>query len=118
MNMRVSETFVALFSTTPVPTGVADESSAPVELAMVPPEQPAVFPLIQVPPVPVTVKLPEVLDSMMPLEPPFAETVVSETASGVVLLARVISTAVAPEVLIVPLVIVSVCVLSVANKPL
>jgi len=116
--MRVSETFVALFSTTPVPTGVADESSAPVELAMVPPEQPAVFALVQVPPVPVTVKLPEVLDSMMPLEPPFAETVVSETASGVVLLARVISTAVAPEVLIVPLVIVSVCVLSVANKPL
>ena len=115
--MRVSETLVALFSTMPVPTGVADESSAPVELAMVPPEQPAVFPLMQVPPVPVTVKLPEVLDSMIPLEPPLAETVVSETARGVVLLARVISTAVAPEVLTVPLGTVMVPVLSVASKP-
>ena len=103
MNMRVSETFVALFSTTPVPTGVADESSAPVALAMVPPEQPAVFPLMQVPPVPVMVKLPEVLDSMIPLGPPLAETVVSETLSGVVPLARVISTAVAPLVVTVPL---------------
>ena len=117
--MRVSETFVALFSTTPVPAGVADESSAPVLLAMVPPEQPAVFPLIQVPPVPVTVKLPEVFDSMMPLVPPVAETEVSETASGVVLLARVISTAVdpGPEVLTVPLGIVIVWVLSVASRP-
>src|SRR6185369_7920589 len=117
MNMRVSETFVALFSTTPVPTGVADESSAPVLLAIVPPEQPAVFALVQVPPVPVMVKLPEVLDSMMPLGPPLADTVVSETASGVVLLARVISTAVAPEVLTVPLGMVIVWVLSVASKP-
>src|ERR1051325_1557997 len=120
MNMRVSETFVALFSTTPVPTGVADESSAPVELAMVPPEQPAVFALVQVPPVPVMVKLPEVLDSMIPLVPPLAETVVSETFRGVVLGApRVISTAVdpAPEVVIVPLGIVMVPLLSVASRP-
>ena len=117
MNMRVRETLVALFSTMPVPTGVAVESSAPVALAIVPPEQPAVFPLMQVPPVPVIVKLPEVLDSMIPLDPPLAVTVVSETASGVVLLPRVISTAVAPEVLIVPLVMVIVCVLSVASKP-
>jgi hypothetical protein len=117
MNMRVSETFVALFSTTPVPTGVADESSAPVPLAMVPPEQPAVFALVQVPPVPVTVKLPEVLDSMIPRDPPLAETVVSETLSGVVLEARVISTAVPFVVLIVPVVVVIVCVLSVASNP-
>ena len=103
--MRVSETFVALFSTMPVPMGAADESSAPVELAMVPPEHPLVFALVQVPPVPVMVKLPEVPDSMIPLVPPLAETVVSETVSGVVPLPRVISTAVdpAPEVLIVPL---------------
>src|SRR5215216_5989853 len=102
MNIRVRETFVALFSTMPVPTGVADESSAPVALAIEPPEQPAVFPLMQVPPVPVMVKLPEVLDSMIPLGPPLAETVVSETDSGVVPPpARVISTAVAPEVLTV-----------------
>jgi hypothetical protein len=117
MNMRVSETFVALFSTMPVPIGVAVESSAPVVLAMVPPEQPAVFAFVQVPPVPVTVKLPEVLDSMMPLVPPLAETLVSETESGVVLLARVISTAVLVVVLIVPLVVVMVWVLSVASRP-
>src|SRR6185369_6081490 len=118
MNMRVRETFVALFSTMPVPTGVADESSAPVVLAMVPPEQPAVFALVQVPPVPVMVKLPEVLDSMIPLDPPLAETVVSETASGVVLLARVISTAVPFVVVTVPLGMVMVWVLSVASNPL
>ena len=111
MNIRVSETFVALFSTMPVPTGVADESSAPVMVAMVPPEQPAVLALVQVPPVPVTVKLPEVLDSMIPLVPPVAVTLVSETASGVVRPPeRVISTAVdpAPEVVTVPLGIVMV----------
>ena len=108
--MRVNETFVALFNTTPVPTGVADESSAPVALAIVPPEQPAVFALVQVPPVPVTVKLPEVPDSIMPRVPPEAETVVSETLKGVVPLPRVISTAVdpAPEVVTVPLGIVIV----------
>jgi len=115
--MRVSETFVALFSTMPVPIGVADESSAPVALAIVPPVQPLVLALVQVPPVPVIVKLPEVLDSMIPRDPPLAETVVSDTASGVVRLARVISTAVAPEVLMVPLVVVIVCVLSVASRP-
>ena len=119
MNMRVRETFVALFSTMPVPTGVADESSAPVVLAMVPPEQPAVFALVQVPPVPVMVKLPEVPDSMIPLGPPLAETVVNETVSGVVPAARVISTAVdpAPEVVIVPLGMVMFWVLSVASRP-
>ena len=114
----MSETFVALFSTMPVPTGVAVELSAPVVPAMVPPEQPAVFALVQVPPVPVMVKLPEVLDSMIPLDPPLAETVVSETASGVVLLARVISTAVLVVVVMVPLVIVIVVVLSVARRAL
>src|ERR1051325_6218125 len=117
MNMRVRETLVALFNTMPVPTGVAVESSAPVELAMAPPEQPAVFALVQVPPVPVMVKLPEVLDSMIPLDPPLAETLVSETASGVVLLARVISTAVFVVVLMVPLVVVIVLLLSVASRP-
>ena len=101
----------------PVPIGVADESSAPVALAMVPPEQPLVLALVQVPPVPVMVKLPEVLDSMIPLGPPLAETLVNETASGVVLLARVISTAVAPDVLTLPLAVVIVLVLSVASRP-
>jgi hypothetical protein len=45
---------------------------------------------------------------MIPLDPPLAETVVSETARGVVLLERVISTAVLVVVLMVPLVVVIV----------
>ena len=69
-------------------------------------------------PSPVTVKLPLVLVRTIPFGPPVVETLVSETASGVVLLARVISTAAAPLVLMVPLVTVMVCVLSVANSPL
>ena len=55
-----------------------------------------------------TVKLPLVLVSTMPLGPPVVETLVSETASGVVLLARVISTATLLLVLTVPLVAVMV----------
>jgi len=46
-----------------------------------------------------------------------AETLVNEIASGVVPLARVISTAIAPLVVIAPLVEVIVLVLSVASRP-
>src|SRR5262249_13913880 len=70
-------------------------------------------------PSPVIVKLPEVLDRTMPSAPPFAETLVSETARGVVPLLRVIWTAgpVAPE-LMAPLVVVIVPELSVETNPL
>ena len=52
-------------------------------------------PVPSVVPVPLTVKLPLVLRSFMPLGAPLAETLVSDITSGVVLEARVISTAVA-----------------------
>src|SRR5262249_12368292 len=70
-------------------------------------------------PSPVIVKLPDVLDRTRPFAPPLAETLVSETARGVVPLLRVIWTAgpVAPE-LMAPLVIVIVPELSVATNPL
>jgi len=55
---------------------------------------------------------------MIPLGAPLLETLVSTIANGVVLDARVISTAVPVVVPIVPLVAVIVWVLSVANKPL
>jgi hypothetical protein len=54
---------------------------------------------------------------MMPFGAPLLETLVSDTANGVVLEARVISTAVPVVVLIVPLVVVIVLVLSVASNP-
>jgi hypothetical protein len=54
---------------------------------------------------------------LIPLAPPFAATLVRETASGVVLLDRVISSAIAPLAVIVPLGIVIVLVLSVASRP-
>jgi hypothetical protein len=53
----------------------------------------------------------------MPFTPPSDETLVNDITSGVVPLARVISTAVAPVLLIVPLVVVIVLLLSVASKP-
>ena len=67
--------------------------------------------------VPVTVKLPLVFVKMMPLVPPLADTLVSETTSGVVALLLVIWTATLVVVVIAPLVIVMVLVLSVASKP-
>src|SRR5689334_7227133 len=63
------------------------------------------------------VKLPFVLVRTIPPVPPLAETLVSETVSGVVLLPRVISTATAPVVVTEPLGIVMFAVLSVASKP-
>ena len=53
-------------------------------------------------------KLPEVLDRMMPFGPPLVETLVRLTARGVVPAERVISTAAAPLVESVPLVAVMV----------
>jgi hypothetical protein len=55
---------------------------------------------------------------MMPFAAPLLETLVSTIAKGVVLEARVISTAVPVVVLMAPLVVVIVWVLSVASKPL
>src|SRR5215813_8366287 len=68
-------------------------------------------------PAPDTVKLPLVLVNVMPLVPPLAAMLVRETANGVVPLLRVISTAVAPVVLTLPLGMVIVLVLSVASSP-
>ena len=64
--------------------------------------------LFALPPSPVMVKLPLVLVRTIPFVPPLAETLVRETARGVVPLARVISTATAPVVVTVPLGIVMV----------
>src|SRR6185295_13505741 len=108
MLMKANETFVALFRNMPVPCVVLP--LAPVLLAMVPP--------VPADPVPVTLKLPLVFERMMPLAaPPEDETLVCEMASGVLPLARVISTAVAPGALIAPLVLVMVPLLSVASNP-
>jgi hypothetical protein len=54
---------------------------------------------------------------MIPLLAPLSETLTSDMASGVVPLARVISTAIAPLVLIDPPVDVSVMLLLVASSP-
>src|SRR5689334_11536475 len=92
---------------------------SPVVVVIVPPEL-----LLVLPPSPVMVKLPLVRVRMMPLVLlPLADTLVSEMASGVVLLLRVISTAGwplaagEPAVLIVPLVTVMVLLLSTAKRP-
>ena len=73
---------------------------------------------MHVPALPATVKLPLVFVSLMPFGLLLAETLVCEIARGVVPLARVTSTAVAPLVVIAPLVEVMVLLLSVASKPL
>jgi|SRR6267143_58875 len=75
MNIRVSETLIVVFKTMPVPTGVAEELSAPVVFWIVPPEQPAVLAEMHVPVLPVTVSPPlaPVLLRTMPLGPPLAE---------------------------------------------
>src|SRR5207253_7571862 len=90
--------------------------SAPVVVVMRPPEQIGTA-KVQVPPLPATVKLPEVLDSRMPFEPPVAETLVSPMTNGVVPIPRVISTAVAVLVVIAPLVDVIFIELLVASSP-
>src|SRR4051812_37067319 len=107
------DTLDALLTKIPVPWVLP---SAPVLFAMFPPVQvPAV---VQVPPLPATVKLPLVFCNVMPLAvPPVDETLVRTMLKGVVLEARVISTAVALLALIVPLVDVIVLLLSVASKP-
>ena len=69
-------------------------------------------------PSPFTLKLPEVFLNMIPFGAPLLDTLVSAIAKGVVLEARVISTAVPVVVAIVPLVAVIVLVLSVASKAL
>ena len=72
---------------------------------------------MQTPPLPATVKLPEVLDRIIPFGPPLVETLVSVTLSGVVGPPdRVISTAAAPVVESVPLVVVMVPELFCANN--
>ena len=49
-----------------------------------PPEQVAGLASVQTPAFPATVKLPEVLERMMPFGPPLVETLVRMTLSGVV----------------------------------
>lgn len=68
-------------------------------------------------PFPVMVKLPVVFVITMPLVPPLAETRVSEILRGVLPPARVISTAAALLVVMLPLVAIIVWVLLVASKP-
>src|SRR5687767_783542 len=102
--MRSIETLVALTRRT-----------AFVVFRMAPPVQ---FTAVEhAPPLPATVKLPFVLLSTMPFVAALAETLVCDIASGVVPLARVTSTAVAPVVVIAPLVDVRVIELSVASSP-
>ena len=84
--------------------------SAPVLLAIVPPEAAV--------PVPTTVKLPLVFERIIPFAvPPDEETVVSEITTGVAPLLLVTLTAPPLPVLITPLVVVMVLVLSVALNP-
>src|SRR5256885_12703901 len=66
---------------------------------------------------PVTAKLPDVFERKMPCVPPLAATLVSEMANGVVLLERVISTAVFPLGVTAPLATLLGFVLSVARSP-
>src|SRR5215831_15576635 len=80
---------------------------------MVPPEA-----LFRFSPSPVTVKLPLVLLNMIPFEAPFDETLVSDTARGVVPLLRVMFTATPLPVLSVPALVVMVLELFVATRPL
>src|SRR3954469_363943 len=72
--MRVSDGAWVSLSTMPVPTGAAEESSAPVVLRIWPPEHPLVSAVVQVPPLPVTTRLPlaPVLLRTMPLAGPDA----------------------------------------------
>src|SRR3954454_20441378 len=117
-----------------MPTPVVVLPSAPVLLWIVPPVQSAttgfvivagvpVALMVTAPPhwpfeFPVTVKLPLVFCRVMPLlAPPLDETLTRLILKGVVLLLRVISTAVAPLLVMVPLVAVIVLVLSVAMSP-
>ena len=75
IQIRVSDGPSVSLSTTPVPAGAALESSPPTEFWICPPEQPPVFALVQVPPLPVTVRLPEepVVSSRMPSGAPLEE---------------------------------------------
>src|SRR6185369_9982426 len=105
-------------------------TAGPVVLLIVPPEPRVIVPppcfAVVLPrvvsagseaPSPVTVKLPDVFESLIPLVPPLAATLVSDITNGVVPTARVISTAVAPVVATAPPFDVMVSVLSVASNP-
>src|SRR5712691_4698365 len=106
--------FSRIFSTLRIRTpGVPVVSLEPVLLLMVPPD-----PSLVIPPLPVTVKLPLVLLILMPgVVPPLDDTLISVMFNGVVLLLRVMLTACPLPVFIVPLVVVSVLVFSVAFNP-
>src|SRR5689334_12182615 len=113
--MRRSVTFVALLRNTPEPLVVLP--SAPLLPEIVPPVE--LPPTAVLAPSPTTVKLPLVFESVMPFAvPPEELMLVNVRFKGVVLLLRVISTAVAPLLLIVPLVAVMVVVLLVARSAL
>src|SRR5262245_4113169 len=103
-------TLLALVSRIALPFGSA-LFALPVLWVMMPPE-------FAVDPLPATVKLPEVFVRMIPLVAPLLETLVKEIASGVVLDARVICTAMPVVVVMSPLEALIVLVLSVASRPL
>ena len=108
--MKRKVTLLALVRSIALPFGSA-LLALPVLCVMMPPE-------FAVDPFPVTVKLPEVLVRMIPFEAPLLETLVSDTARGVVPAARVISTGMPVVVAMSPLVVVIVFVLSVASRAL
>src|SRR5688500_9804901 len=111
--IRRSVTLPAFSKYTPLPDVAPSAPTIPEIVPAV-----ALPPTVVLAPSPLTEKLPEVFLRKIPFGPPVVETLVSATAKGVVLLARLISTAAAPLVTSVPLVAVIVWVLSVANKPL
>src|SRR5258708_3215187 len=112
--IRRRVTLVALFRYTPMPDVTLP--SAPLLFAIVPPVP--LPPNEVLTPSPFTAKLPLVLLRDIPsFVPPEDETLVSEIASGVVALLRVILTAAPLPELIAPLVVVMVLVFSVAFKP-
>src|SRR6185503_4300583 len=94
----------------------AVELSAPVVAVIRPPLQVGAA-KVQEPPLPETVKLPDVFERKIPFGPPLAATLTNEIARGVSPLARVISTAAAPLLETAPLVAVMVIVLSAASRP-
>ena len=113
--IRRSVTLVALLRNTPEPDVALP--SAPLLPEIVPPE--LLPPGVVSVPSPITLKLPLVLERRMPLAvPPEEVTLVKVIVKGVVLLVRVISTAVAPLLLITPLVAVIVPLFSVARRAL
>src|SRR3954470_24809434 len=90
----------------PVPIGLADESSAPVVLRICPPEQPLVSAFVQVPPFPVTVRLP--VEPVMSSTIPFTAGVAGAPAEMLRKVSPVAPIVVLTTLSAVPLVVLSV----------